>query len=168
MDAFVYRTHLLQYRRWVDKRTLCGHVVRDSHDQKSNFCSQHEPNHLIRSPWNGFSWRTELCGQAHLPSLTPDPHQLLFWKSKCFLVVYPQTTFRLNGELAFDFPELLQGCTLFCEAKQGAPIPGLPASQTALQGVVVVVEDFEDIWEVFLLDSPSAGLTGREGHDGVL
>lgn len=141
MDAFIYRTLLVQYRRWLDKCTLCGHVVRDSHDQKSNFCSQHEPNHLIWSPWEGFFQRTKLCGQAHLPSLTRDPHQHLFlyWKSKCFPAIYPLTTFCLNGELAFDFPELLQGCTVFCEAERGAPIPGLPASQRALQGVVVVL-----------------------------
>lgn len=114
MDALIYRTLLVQYRRWLDKCTLCGHVVRDSHDQKSNFCSQHEPSHLIWSPWKAFFQWTKLFGQAHLPSLTPDPHQYLFlyWKSKCFLAVYPLTTSCLNGELAFDFPKLLQGCTV--------------------------------------------------------
>lgn len=116
-------------------------LLRDSHDQKFNFHRQHEPKHMIWSPCKGFFKWTKLCGQAHLPSWTPDPHQhpFLNWKANCFQAVYPLTAFCLNGELAFDFPELLQGCTLFCEAEQGAPIPGLPASQTALQGVVVAV-----------------------------
>lgn len=77
-----------------------------------------------------------------LPSILDlwlSPIPVFVFKIQAFAGCYPLTTSCLNGELAFDFPELLQGCTLFSEAEQRAPVPGLPASQTALQGVVVVV-----------------------------
>lgn len=110
----------------------------------------------------GFFLWTKLCGQAHLPSLTPDPHQHL-----CFCVenpsvswaVYPLTTFCLNGELAFDFPELLQGCTVLWSqagsaytwaASQPDGPPGGGGAGGA-GGDWWISKTLLNIWEIFFL-----------------
>lgn len=122
---------------WLDKCTLCGHVVRDRHDQKSNFCSQ--PPDFITSERFRPVDRALWTGSPSILDPWSLPTPVIELKIQVFRGRLCLDKLLFNGELAFDFPELLQGCTLFCEAEQGAPIPGLPASQTALQGVVVVV-----------------------------
>lgn len=83
-----------------------------------------------------FILRIQICGQAHLSCLTPDPlhHGLCVGNPKDSWLFICQQPFYLNQVLAFDFPELKQRCTLLCEAEQKPPVPGLPASQTALWG----------------------------------